>query len=124
MGTPYPRFGSPKLAKMIGIKEIPPRTPLTLELRKPQNRAPFLADLGGESKRKESRRVQAYIPHQVPKRKNSKSLQENRQERAPKITKKEKRERHIQDLRYHAEPSIHTKEVHTRSSLPPDHRSL
>jgi hypothetical protein len=43
---------------------------------------------------------------------------------ALKITKKEKRERHIQALRNHAESSIHTKEVHTRSILPPDHPSL
>jgi hypothetical protein len=63
-------------------------------------------------------------PHQIPKRKASKSLQENLQERAPKKTKKDKRERHIQALRNHAESSIHTKEVHTRSSLPPDHPSL
>jgi hypothetical protein len=62
MGTPYPRFGPPKLAKMRGIKEIPPRTPLTLEPRKPQNLAPLFTDLGGESKRKEPRRVQAYTP--------------------------------------------------------------
>jgi hypothetical protein len=27
-------------------------------------------------------------------------------------------------LRNHAESSIHTKEVHTRSSLPPDHPTL
>jgi hypothetical protein len=46
------------------------------------------------------------------------------QEKAPKITKKEKWERHIQALRNHAESSIHTKEVHTRYSLPPDHPSL
>jgi hypothetical protein len=37
---------------------------------------------------------------------------------------KDKREQHIQALRNHAESSIHTKEVHTRSSLPPDHPSL
>jgi hypothetical protein len=46
------------------------------------------------------------------------------QEKALKITKKEKRERHIQALRNHTESSIHTKEAHTRSSLPPDHPSL
>jgi hypothetical protein len=45
-------------------------------------------------------------------------------EKAPKITKKRKQEGHIQGLRNHAKSSIHTKEVHTRSSLPPDHRSL
>jgi hypothetical protein len=44
--------------------------------------------------------------------------------KAPKITKKEKREQHIQALRNHAESTIHHKEVHTRSSLPPDHPSL
>jgi hypothetical protein len=43
----------PKLVEKGGIKEIPPRTPLTLELGKPQNRAPLLTDLGGESKPKE-----------------------------------------------------------------------
>jgi hypothetical protein len=37
---------------------------------------------------------------------------------------KGKRERHNQALRNHAESSIHTKEVHTRSSLTPDHPSL
>jgi hypothetical protein len=81
-------------------------------------------DLGGDSKGKEPRRVHAYIPHQIPKRKVLKSLQENCQERAPKMTKKNEREQHIQALRNHAESSIHHKEVHTRSSLPPDHPSL
>jgi hypothetical protein len=80
--------------------------------------------LGGESKGKEPRRVHAYIPQQIPKKSVSKSLQENRQEKAPKITKKENREELKQALRNHVESSIHTKEVHTRSSLPPDHPSL
>jgi hypothetical protein len=40
-------------------------------------------------------------PHQIPKRKITNLPQENRQERAPKITKKEKQERHIQALRNH-----------------------
>jgi hypothetical protein len=81
-------------------------------------------DLGGESKGKEPRRVHAYIPHQIPKRKASKSHQENHQEKDPKVTKKNEREQHIQALRNHAESSIHHKEVHTRSSLPLDHPSL
>jgi hypothetical protein len=46
------------------------------------------------------------------------------QEKAPKITTKRKRGRHNQALRNHTESSIHTKEVHTRSSLPPNHPSL
>jgi hypothetical protein len=80
--------------------------------------------LGGESKGKEPRRVHTYIPHQIPKRKVLKTLQEIHQERAPKITTKNKREQHNKALRNHAESSIHTKEVHTRSSLPPDHPTL
>jgi hypothetical protein len=124
MGSPWPRFCPPKLAKSRGIEEIPPKTLLTLEHQKPQNRAPLLTDLGGESKGKEPRRVHEYIPHQIPKRKVPKSLQENRQERAPKIAKKNEREQHIQSLRNHDDSSIHHKEVHTRSSLPPDHPSL
>jgi hypothetical protein len=80
--------------------------------------------LGGKSKGKEPRGVHAYIPYQIPKRKVSKPPQEIRQEKAPKITKKEKRERHISALRNHTELSIHTNEVHTRSNLPPDHPSL
>jgi polyribonucleotide nucleotidyltransferase len=84
----------------------------------------LLTDLRGESKGKETRRVHAYIPHQIPKRKASKSLRENLQEKALKITKKNEREEHIQALRNHAESSIDHKEVHTRSSLLPDHPSL
>jgi hypothetical protein len=122
-GTPYPIFGPPKLAKTRGIEEIPLRKPLTLE-RKPQNRAPLLTDLGGEINRKETRRFQAYIPHQIPKRKASKLPQEKHQERAPKITKKEKGERHNQALRNHTESTIHTMKVHTRCTLQPDHPSL
>jgi polyribonucleotide nucleotidyltransferase len=84
----------------------------------------LFTDLGGELKGKEPRRVHAYIPRQILKKTTSKSLQENCQEKALKITKKNEREQHIQALRNHAESSIQYKEVHTRSSLPPDHPSL
>jgi hypothetical protein len=61
--------------------------------------------LGGESKAEEPRRVHTNFPHQIPKSKNN-------------------REQHNKALRNHAESSIHTKEVHTRPSLPPDHPTL
>jgi hypothetical protein len=124
MRSPYPSLIPPKLVQKGGIEEIPPRTPLTLELGKPQNRAPLLKDLGGESQPKEPRRVAKNFPHQVPKSKDPKTTQRNHQERAPKITTKDNREQHIQALRYHAESSIHATKVHTRSSLPPDHPTL
>jgi hypothetical protein len=81
-------------------------------------------DLGGESKAKEPRRVHMNFPHQIPKSKVLKTHRENLQERASKITTKNNREQHNKALRNHAESSIHTKEVHTRSSLPPDHPTL
>jgi hypothetical protein len=124
MRSPYPSLIPPKLVQTRGIKEIPPRTPLTLEPQKPQNRAPLLTDLGGESQPKEPRRVPTNFPHQIPKSKVPKTHRENHKERAPKITTKNNRDQLIQTLRNHAESSIHARKVHTRSSLPPDHPTL
>jgi hypothetical protein len=95
-----------------------PRTP------KPPKSSPKHADLGGESKAKEPRRVHTNFAYQVPKNKVPKTPQENQQERALKITTKNNREQHIQTLRNHAESSIHATKVHTRSSLPHDHPTL
>jgi hypothetical protein len=81
-------------------------------------------DLGGESQPKEPRSVPTNFPHQILKSKVPKTPQENHQERAPKITTKNNREQHKKALRNHAESFIHTKKVHTRSSLPPDHPTL
>jgi hypothetical protein len=64
------------------------------------------------------------FPHQIFKRKVPKTTQRNHQERAPEITTKNNRGKHIQTLRNHAESSIHETKVHTRSSKPPDHPSL
>jgi hypothetical protein len=69
-------------------------------------------------------RVHTNFPHQIPKSKVPKTHRENHQERAPKITTKNNREQHNKALRNHTESSIHTKEVYTRSSLPPDHSTL
>jgi hypothetical protein len=77
-----------------------------------------------ESKAKEPRRVHTNFPHQIPKSKVPKTHREINQERAPKITTKNNQEQHDNALRNHVESSIHTKEVHTRSSLPPDHPTL
>jgi hypothetical protein len=71
-GESIAKFMSTKLAKSRGIEEIPPRTPLTLEHQKPQNRAPLLTDLGGESKRKEPRRVHTYTPTKSPRERSRK----------------------------------------------------
>jgi hypothetical protein len=80
--------------------------------------------LGGESQTKEPRRVPTNLPQEIPKRKVPKTPQENHQERPLKNTTKNNWEQHNKALRNHAESSIHTKEVHTRSSMPPDHPTL
>jgi hypothetical protein len=129
LGTPHEesiaKFNPTKTRpKKGGIKEIPPRALPTQELKKPKNRAPLLTNLGGESQPKEPRRVPTNFPDQILKRKVPKTTQRKHQERAPKITTKNNRGKHIQTLRNHAESSIHETKVHTRSSKPPDHPSL
>jgi hypothetical protein len=81
-------------------------------------------DLGEGSNAKKPRRVHKNFPHQIAKSKVPKTHREKHQKRAPKITTKNNREQHKKALRNHAESSIHTKEVHTRSSLSPDHPTL
>jgi hypothetical protein len=81
-------------------------------------------DLGGESQPKEPRRVPTNFPHQIPKSKVPKTPQKNTKRGLQKITTKYNWEQHNKALRNHAESSIHTTKVHTRSSLPPDHPTL
>jgi ligand-binding sensor domain-containing protein len=60
----------------------------------------------------------------IPQENTLKTPPRKSQERAPKMTKKGKWQRHNKALRNHAETFIHTMKVHTRSSLPPNHPSL
>jgi hypothetical protein len=84
VGTPHgqsiAKIWSIKTRQIERNRKNPTNTPLTLEPRKPQNRAPLLTDLGGESKGKEPRRVQAYNP--------TKSQRERPRNRHKKFTKK------------------------------------
>jgi hypothetical protein len=105
IGTPHEesiaKFNPTKTCPKGGIEEIPPRTPLTLDPGKPENGAPLLTDLGGESQPKEPRRVPTNFPHQIPKRKVPKKTQEKHQERAPNITTNNNWEQHNKALRNH-----------------------
>jgi hypothetical protein len=64
------------------------------------------------------------FPPSNPQEQGPKNTPIKHQERAPKITTKNNWEQHNKALRNHAESSIHTKEVHTRSSLSSDHPTL
>jgi hypothetical protein len=86
--------------------------------------SPLTHGFGMGIKGKRTTKVHTYIPCQIPKSKVPKMHQEIHQEWAPKITTKNKLEQHNQALRNHTKSSIHTKEVHTRSSLPPDNPTL
>jgi hypothetical protein len=90
---------------------------------KTQKSSPLTHGFGRGIKGKEPRKVHTYIQYQILKSKVPKT-QDIHQERAPKIITKNKRKQHNQALRNHAESSIHTKEVHIRSGLPPDHPTL
>jgi hypothetical protein len=92
-------------------------------LKSPKS-SPLTHGFGRESKVKEPQRVHMNFPHQIPKSKVLKTHRENHQERTPKITTKNNWEQHNKALRNHAESSIHTKEVHTRASMPLDHPTL
>jgi hypothetical protein len=128
LGTPHEesiaKFNPTKTRPKRRNRRNPAKNTSTLELRKPQNRAPLLTDLGRESQPKEPRRVPTNFPHQSPKSKVPKTTQRNHQKSALKITTENNREQHIQTLTNHAESSIHAIKVLTRSSLPPDHPTL
>jgi hypothetical protein len=128
LGTPHEesiaKFNPTKTRPKRRNQGNPAKSTSNQELKIPQNRAPLLTNLGGESQSKKPLRVPTNFPHQIPKRKVPKTTQRNHQERAPKITTKNNRGKHIQTMRNHAESSIQATKVHTRSSLPPDHPTL
>jgi hypothetical protein len=64
------------------------------------------------------------FPPSNPQEQGPENTPKNYQEGSPKNTTKNNRKQHNKALRNHAESSIHTKEVHTRSSLPPDRPTL
>jgi hypothetical protein len=128
VGTPHgestSKFMSTKTCQIKRNRRNPTKNSSNRRAPKILKSSPLTHNLGRESNRKEPRRVYTYIPHQIPKTKVPKTNQETHQVRAPKITTKNKRQQHNQALRNHAESSIHTKDVHKRSSLPPDHLTL
>jgi hypothetical protein len=113
----------PKLAKSRGIEEIPPRTSLTLERR--NHKIKPLCSLIWEGNQKEKNHKGSSVdPSPNPTEKGLESATRKLPRNGSENHQKEKLERHIKAFRNHAESSIHTKQVHTKSSLSPDHPSL
>jgi hypothetical protein len=128
VGTPHgestTKLFSTKTLQIMRNRRNPSKNSSNPRTSKTPKSSPFTHGFGRGIKVKEPSRVHTYIPHQIPKRKVSKTLQEIHQERALKIITKNEREHHIQTLRNRAESSIHHKEIHTRSRLSPNHPTL
>jgi hypothetical protein len=128
VGTPHrvsiAKFLSTKTRQIKRNRRNPAKNSSNHRALKTPKSSPLTCGFARESEAKEPRRVHTNFPHQIPKSKVPKTHRENHQERAPKITTKNNREQHNKALRNHAESSIHTKEVHTRSSLRLDHPTL
>jgi hypothetical protein len=114
----------PEHAKSKGIEEIPPRTPLTLEHRKTPKSSPLTHGFGRGIKGKRTTKGSHEFPPSNPQEQGPENTPRDHQERALKITTTNNQEQHNKALRNHVESSIHTKEVHTRCSLPPDHPTV
>jgi hypothetical protein len=113
-----------KLPTTPGIVKPMPLPQEHEEHKNHQNRSRYRGFVGARSPSKEEQGPHTRHPTRIPQRNTPKTSPRKFQEKALKITKKNEREQHIQALRNHAESSIHHKEVHTRSSLPPNHPSL
>jgi hypothetical protein len=118
MGTP-----PPKLAKSRGIEEIPPRTPLTLENRKPQIDS-FAQRFGRGIKGKRTTKGSCIHPPPNPKEKGLEIAPTKSPRVGSKNHQKERTGTTHPCLEELHRITIHHKEVHTRSSLSPDHPSL
>jgi hypothetical protein len=128
VGTPHgasiAKFMSTKTCQTKRNRRNPAKNSCNPRAPKTTKSSPLTHRFGRGIKGKITTKGSHIHPHKIPKSKFPKTHQEIHQERAPKITTKNKREQHNQALRNHAESSIHTKEVHTRSCLPPDHPTL
>jgi hypothetical protein len=128
IGTPHEEsidmILSTKTSKSRGIEENPPGTPLTLDHRNPKIEPLIHGFREGNQRQYNHKGFPSISPIKSERARSRKHTEKTTQERAPKITTKNNREQHNKALRNHAESSIHTKEVHTRSSLLPDHPTL
>jgi hypothetical protein len=128
VGTPHEEsiamILSTKTCQIKRNRRNPAKNFSNLRTPKTPKSSPLTHGFGRGIKGKRTTKGSHEFPHLIPKSKVPKTDQENHQERAPKITNKNNREQHNKALRNHTETSIHTKEVHTRSSLPPNHPTL
>jgi hypothetical protein len=124
-GQPLPQRNRTEMLSIKGNRGSWPSRSRTRATRKPPNRGRFKGVLWAKSPAKKAQGPHVRHPTRIPQEITLKTSPRKSQERAPKINKlKGKLERQHEALRNHAESSIHTMKVHTRSSLPPGHPSV
>jgi hypothetical protein len=124
LGQPLPQRNRPYMLTIKGNHRFRPSRSRTRATRKTTKSRPIQGGSWGKVTSQRGTRSSYVTPNKNPARNCP-------QNSATKITtkssinhQKEGRERQHKSLRNHAESSIHTMKVHTRSSLPPIHPSL
>jgi hypothetical protein len=121
VGTPHghsiDKLWSTKTHRIKRNRRISAKNAINPWTMKTPKSSPFSHGFGRGIKGKWTMKGSCIYLKQIAEIKASKLLQEKRQEKAPKFTKKENREKLKQALRNHAKSSIHTMKVHTRSSF-------
>jgi hypothetical protein len=128
LGTPHDesiaKFNPAKTCPKRRNRRNPTKNTSNPSTRKTPKSSPFTHGSGRGITAQTPTKGSHKFPPSNPQGKVPKTTQEKHQQRAPKITTKNNRERHNKALRNHAESSIQAPKVHTRSSLAPDHPTL
>jgi hypothetical protein len=127
VGTPHgesiAKFMSTKTCQIKRNRRNPTKNTSNPRTPKPPKSSPLTHGFGSGIKGKRTTKGSHIFPPSNPQEQGPENTP-----RKPPIEGSENhqnnREQHNKALRNHAESSIHTKEVHTRSSLPPDHPTL
>jgi hypothetical protein len=128
IGTPHEEsiamFNPTKTCPKRRNRRNPSKNTSNPRTRKTPKSSPFTHGFGRGITAERTMKGSHKFPPSNLQQKGPENNPRKHQERAPKITTKNNREQHNKALWNHAESSIHTTMVHTRSSLPPDHPTL
>jgi hypothetical protein len=123
VGTPHghsiAKIWSTKTCKIKRNRGNPTKNACNPRAKKTPKSSPFAHGLGRGIKGKRTTKDSRIHPPPNPKEKGLEITPKKSPRKGSENHQKGQRVRHIQALRNHSESSIHTKEVHTRSSLLP-----
>jgi hypothetical protein len=128
IGTPHEesiaKFNPTKTCPKRRNRRNPAKNTSNPRTRKTPKSNPFTHGFGrGITAQRTTKGSHKFAPSN-PQEKGPKNNPRNTPRKGSEITTKNNREQHNKALRNHAESSMHSTKVHTRSSLPPDHPTL